>query len=149
MGGLGDDLGGGPRPHCGIGPLGLPTSDVIWTSGEMGGLLGKRVVITTFGSFGDLNPYLGLALGLKARGHDPVIATAEYYRPFFRKSRITSAKAVDAPKLAAWAAPCRTTRRPLGTRRVDSSAQRCGQIGSRDPRKMSVGERRCGRVSPI
>ena len=44
--------------------------------------MGKRVVITTFGSFGDLNPYLGLALGLKARGHDPVIATAEFYRPF-------------------------------------------------------------------
>jgi len=47
----------------------------------MGGLVGKkRVVITTFGSLGDLNPYLGLALGLKARGHDPVIATAEFYR---------------------------------------------------------------------
>ena len=82
MGGLGDEPGGGPRPHCGICPLRLPTSDVIWTLGEMGGLLGKRVVITTFGSFGDLNPYLGLALGLKARGHDPAIATAEYYRPF-------------------------------------------------------------------
>ena len=63
-------------------PLGLTTGDVIRTSGEMGGLVGKRVVITTFGSFGDLNPYLGLALGLKARGHDPVIATAEFYRPF-------------------------------------------------------------------
>jgi UDP:flavonoid glycosyltransferase YjiC (YdhE family) len=48
----------------------------------MGGLVGKRVVITTFGSFGDLNPYLGVALGLKARGHDPVIATAEFYRRF-------------------------------------------------------------------
>ena len=40
------------------------------------------MVITTFGSFGDLNPYLGLALGLRARGHDPAIATAESYRPF-------------------------------------------------------------------
>jgi rhamnosyltransferase subunit B len=59
----------------------LPTSDVIRASDEMGGLVGKkRVVITTFGSLGDLNPYLGLALGLKARGHDPVIATAEFYR---------------------------------------------------------------------
>ncbi len=44
--------------------------------------MGKRVVITTFGSFGDLNPYIGLALGLKARGHDPLIATAELYRHF-------------------------------------------------------------------
>ena len=44
--------------------------------------MSKRVVITTFGSFGDLNPYLGLALGLRARGHDPVIATGESYRHF-------------------------------------------------------------------
>jgi rhamnosyltransferase subunit B len=60
----------------------LPTSDVIRASDEMGGLVGKRIVITTFGSFGDFNPYLGLALGLKARGHDTVVATAEFYRPF-------------------------------------------------------------------
>ena len=38
-------------------------------------------MIATFGSFGDLKPYLGLALGLKARGHDPMIATSELYRP--------------------------------------------------------------------
>src|SRR5215210_2975095 len=82
MGRPGDELGSGPRPLCGIGPLGLPTSDVIWASDEMGGLVDKRVVITTFGSFGDFNPYLGLALGLKARGHDPVVAAAEFYRPF-------------------------------------------------------------------
>jgi rhamnosyltransferase subunit B len=82
VGRLGDELGGGPRPRCGIGPLGLATSDVILASGEVGGLVGKRVVITTFGSFGDLNPYLGLALGLRARGHDPVIATGESYRHF-------------------------------------------------------------------
>src|SRR5215213_10910587 len=82
MGRLEDELGCGPRPRCGIGPLGHTTSNVIRASDEMGGLVGKRVVITTFGSFGDLNPYLGLALGLKSRGHDPVIATAEFYRPF-------------------------------------------------------------------
>ena len=50
------------------------------TSGRAGEK--KRVVITTFGSFGDLNPSIGLALGLKARGHDPVVATAEVYRPY-------------------------------------------------------------------
>lgn len=82
MGRLGDELRCGPRPRCGIGPLGLTTSDLIRASDEMGGLVGKRVVITTFGSIGDLNPYVGLALGLKARGHDPVIATAEFFRPF-------------------------------------------------------------------
>ena len=37
--------------------------------------VGKRIVITAFGSFGDVNPCVGLALGLKQRGHSPVIAT--------------------------------------------------------------------------
>lgn len=39
-----------------------------------------RIVFTTFGSLGDLHPYLAIALGLKARGHDPVIATSATYR---------------------------------------------------------------------
>jgi rhamnosyltransferase subunit B len=39
-----------------------------------------HIVLNTFGSFGDLHPYLALALGLKARGHDPVIATSAVYR---------------------------------------------------------------------
>lgn len=40
-----------------------------------------RIVLTSFGSFGDLNPYIGLGLALKARGHTPVLATANIYRP--------------------------------------------------------------------
>ena len=39
-----------------------------------------RVLITTFGSLGDLNPYLALARGLAERGHEPVLATHAYYR---------------------------------------------------------------------
>ena len=39
-----------------------------------------RIVLATFGSYGDLNPFLALGLELKRRGHDPVIATAEGYR---------------------------------------------------------------------
>lgn len=39
-----------------------------------------RVLMTTFGSRGDLNPYLALGHGLAARGHEPTIATHEYYR---------------------------------------------------------------------
>ena len=39
-----------------------------------------RIVLTTLGSSGDIHPYLGLAQGLAARGHTPVIATSEYYR---------------------------------------------------------------------
>jgi len=39
-----------------------------------------RIVISTFGSFGDLHPYVAIALELKRRGHTPVIATSEVYR---------------------------------------------------------------------
>ena len=41
---------------------------------------GKRIVLSTFGSFGDIHPYVGIALELKRRGHVPVIATSEIYR---------------------------------------------------------------------
>ena len=41
---------------------------------------GKRIVISTFGSFGDVHPYIAIALELKARGHRPLIATSEVYR---------------------------------------------------------------------
>ena len=40
----------------------------------------KRIVLTTFGSLGDLHPYLGIACELKARGHEPIIATLDIYR---------------------------------------------------------------------
>lgn len=40
----------------------------------------KRIVISTFGSFGDVHPYVAIALELKARGHRPVMATSEAYR---------------------------------------------------------------------
>jgi rhamnosyltransferase subunit B len=39
-----------------------------------------RIVLTTFGSFGDINPYISLALALRSRGHSAVIATSEIYR---------------------------------------------------------------------
>jgi len=39
-----------------------------------------RIVISTFGSFGDIHPYVAIALELKARGHAPLIATSEVYR---------------------------------------------------------------------
>src|ERR1044072_8377717 len=41
---------------------------------------GRRVVISTLGSFGDVHPYVAIALELKRRGHRPVIATSEIYR---------------------------------------------------------------------
>ena len=39
-----------------------------------------RIVLTSWGSHGDLNPFLGLALALRARGHDLVLAMPAHYR---------------------------------------------------------------------
>ena len=41
---------------------------------------GRRIVITTWGSLGDLYPYLAIGLGLKALGHDVIVGTGECYR---------------------------------------------------------------------
>ncbi|HVG21334.1 MAG TPA: glycosyltransferase [Blastocatellia bacterium] len=40
----------------------------------------KRVVFTTWGSFGDLHPHMALALELQERGYHSVIATSPLYR---------------------------------------------------------------------
>ncbi|HXE56361.1 MAG TPA: glycosyltransferase [Gemmatimonadales bacterium] len=42
--------------------------------------MAARIVINCWGSYGDLNPYLGLALQLRARGHHPVLATMPRYQ---------------------------------------------------------------------
>jgi UDP:flavonoid glycosyltransferase YjiC (YdhE family) len=39
----------------------------------------KRIVIASFGSLGDLHPFLALAVELRARGHAVTIATAPHY----------------------------------------------------------------------
>lgn len=40
----------------------------------------KRVVFTPWGSFGDIHPHLALAVEMKNRGYDVVVATCEVYR---------------------------------------------------------------------
>ncbi|NCW45858.1 MAG: glycosyltransferase, partial [Gemmatimonadaceae bacterium] len=45
-----------------------------------------RIVITSWGSFGDVNPYLALGLGLRARGHDVVLCMPPYYEPVVRST---------------------------------------------------------------
>ena len=40
----------------------------------------SRIVLTTWGSLGDLHPIIALALGLRDRGHETVIATTIGYR---------------------------------------------------------------------
>ena len=39
-----------------------------------------HIVLATFGSFGDLHPYLAVGLALRARGHRATIATSALYR---------------------------------------------------------------------
>jgi UDP:flavonoid glycosyltransferase YjiC (YdhE family) len=41
---------------------------------------GKRILLCTFGSLGDLHPILALGIELKRRGHLPVVATLPGYR---------------------------------------------------------------------
>lgn len=40
----------------------------------------KRIVLATFGSPGDLRPFLAIGRELRARGHNAVVATSELYR---------------------------------------------------------------------
>jgi rhamnosyltransferase subunit B len=40
----------------------------------------SRIILTTFGSLGDLHPKIALALELQARGHDVVLATHQSYQ---------------------------------------------------------------------
>ena len=44
--------------------------------------MGQRIVIASWGSFGDVNPYVGLALGLRARGHRPLLVMPAWYRSY-------------------------------------------------------------------
>lgn len=42
--------------------------------------MSAHFLLTTFGSFGDLHPYIAVGLGLRDRGHRVTIATSENYR---------------------------------------------------------------------
>jgi rhamnosyltransferase subunit B len=44
-----------------------------------------RIVLTTFGSSGDINPYVALALGLRARGHEVVFAVEDSFRDLIER----------------------------------------------------------------
>ncbi len=49
-------------------------------TGDGAKLSGKRIVLTTFGSFGDIHPYVAVGLELQARGHKAIMATSPAYR---------------------------------------------------------------------
>lgn len=40
----------------------------------------SRIVLTTWGSLGDLHPMIALSLELRDRGHDIILATTQNYR---------------------------------------------------------------------
>jgi UDP:flavonoid glycosyltransferase YjiC (YdhE family) len=60
----------------------------------------KRFVFTTFGTYGDIHPYMAIALELQKQGADVVIASSEYYREKVEKQGIPfAAVAPDVPSL--------------------------------------------------
>ena len=40
-----------------------------------------RIVLTTFGTLGDVHPLIAVALEMRRRGHVPVLAVPEIFRP--------------------------------------------------------------------
>jgi rhamnosyltransferase subunit B len=40
-----------------------------------------RIVLSTIGTFGDVNPLVAIALELKRRGHTPVMAIPAVFKP--------------------------------------------------------------------
>ena len=41
---------------------------------------GRRIVLVTLGSWGDVSPYVALAIGLLERGHEAIVATGACHR---------------------------------------------------------------------
>jgi len=69
---------------------------------------GKRILLTVVGSLGDLHPYIAIAVGLRERGHEALIATSNCYRQKiealglgFRTLRPDS-EWVDDPNVMQW-----------------------------------------------
>src|SRR5262245_45249243 len=58
-----------------------PQRSTILTGEPSAGPSAQRIVVTTLGSLGDLHPYVAIALGWQARGHDVVVATGECHSP--------------------------------------------------------------------
>ena len=75
-----------------------------------------RVVLTTFGSLGDLHPYVAVARELLARGHRPLLATHGFYRERVEAAGIEF-HAVR-PDLADFGDPAVTMRRAIASPRA-------------------------------
>jgi rhamnosyltransferase subunit B len=82
--------------------------------------MSRRIVLTTVGSYGDVHPFIAVALALKARGVDVVLAAMEDYRAkveaeglTFRPVRPTLAQILNDTGLTS-ADIARSTMRPGG-----------------------------------
>jgi UDP:flavonoid glycosyltransferase YjiC (YdhE family) len=58
----------------------VAVSNEVKNSDDQSDSKGHKIVLTTFGSFGDLHPYIAVGLELKERGHQAIIATTPVYR---------------------------------------------------------------------
>lgn len=48
----------------------------------------KTILIVTFGTYGDIHPFLSLAIELKARGHRVIFCTSDFYEAYITKHGI-------------------------------------------------------------
>ena len=51
-----------------------------------------RIVLTTFGTLGDVHPLIAVALEMRRRGHAPVLAVPEIFRAKIEPLGLTFAK---------------------------------------------------------
>jgi rhamnosyltransferase subunit B len=49
-----------------------------------------RIVINSWGSYGDVYPYIGIGKALKARGHDVTLALPRYYAPMVEREGLAA-----------------------------------------------------------
>src|SRR5687767_9821963 len=48
----------------------------------------RKILLTCWGSYGDVYPYIGIAGALKARGHRPLLAAPAHYRQAAEQAEI-------------------------------------------------------------
>ncbi len=74
-----------------------------------------RIVLATFGSYGDLHPYLAVAIGLRDAGHGVTLATSEFYRNKIEGEGIGFAPI--SPDVAMWEQDPEVRRKVMDLRR--------------------------------
>ena len=74
-----------------------------------------RIVLATFGSYGDLHPYIAVAIGLRNTGHHVTLATSEFYRSKVEGEGI--AFAPISPDVGLWELDPEARRKSMDMRR--------------------------------